>query len=193
MNLGKLRGFLLQMPRPSVVRVTGDGEAQELKPGRSFAKLADTIMALSVSLVECIDADGKVLRAARLDDTEAHRSDAAQIPAGLAGDPTALMLSHFANLLHRAYEHSTEIAFTRLVELVERMGDRAEAIETRLERTEAANRRLLQTQVEDAFERAEEMAAQAGAAGATGGDLVEKMAGAFLGGMGARSAPNGKG
>lgn len=195
MNLGKLRGFLLQMPRPALVKVIGDGEPQELKPGRSFAKLAETIAAIGAQLVECYDSDGKLLRAARLDDAEAHRSDAASIPAGLAADPQALLLSHFANLLHRAYEHSTEIAFTRLVELTERMNDRAEAIEQRLERSESSNRRLLQEQVDDAFARAEEVAASAAANGG-GSDLIQQMAGAFLGGMGRPQKPhnmNGKG
>lgn len=195
MNLGKLRGFLLQIPRPTSVRVTGDGEPETIKCGRSFSKLADTIAALAPELVECLDAQGTVLRAARLGDAEAHRSDAAAIPAGLAADPHALMLSHFANMIHRAYEHSTEVAFTRLVELTERMNDRAEAIEQRLERSEASNRRLLQEQVDEAFARAEEVAASAAAAGG-GSELVQQMAGAFLGGMGGRKPPshtNGKG
>jgi hypothetical protein len=107
------------------------------------------------------------------------------------------MLTHFANLLHRAYEHSTEIAFQRLVELTERMGDRSEAIERRLERTEAANRALLQDQVDLAFERAQEVANQnAEASGNGAGDLMQQMAGAFLSGrMGGITPPravNGK-
>ena len=196
MNHGKIRGFLLQLPKPSLVRITGDGEPQELKPGKSYTKTADTICALGPELIEVLDSDGKVIRAMRTDTEDAQRSDAAAIPAGLTADPGALMLTHFANLLHRAYEHSTEIAFTRLVELTERMNDRSEAIEQRLERTEAANRRLLQDQVDDAFERAQE-AAEKAQEGGTGGELVQQMAGAFLSGQltskpGVRSAPNGK-
>lgn len=182
MNTGRIRGFLLQLPKPSMVRITGEGEPQELKPGKSYAKLAETIAALEPELIECIDADGKVLRACRTTGEEGRRSDAAPIPEALAADPTALMLTHFANLLHRAYEHSTEIAFVRLVELTERMNDRAESIEQRLERTEAANRRLLQDQVDAAFERAEE-AAEKAANGESGGEMFNEMAQAFLSGQ----------
>jgi hypothetical protein len=179
-NVGRIRGFLLQLPKPALVRVSGDGEPQELKPGKSYAKLADTIAALGPDLIECLDGDGKVLRACRVTAEEGRRSDAAALPQGLEADPSALMLTHFANLLHRAYEHSTEIAFTRLVELTERMNDRAESIEMRLERSEAANRRLLQEQVDDAFERAQE---QAAAATDGGGDLVNQLGAAFLSGQ----------
>lgn len=182
MNQGKIRGFLLQLPKPALVRITGDGEPQELKPGKSYTKTAETICALGPELIECLDSDGKVLRAMRTDTADAQRSTAAELPPVLQGDPQAAMLTHFANLLHRAYEHSTEIAFTRLVELTERMNDRSEAIEQRLERTEAANRRLLQDQVDDAFERAQE-AAEKAEQGGSGTELVQQMAGAFLSGQ----------
>lgn len=200
-NANRIRGFLLQAPKPHIVRVsTSDGEPQELKPGRSYAKCADTIAALDIELIECMDDAGKLQRAMRMSSEDAMRSDAAQLPKGLEADPHALMLSHFADLIHRAYQHSTEIAFTKLVEVVERIGERAEAIEARLERQEASNRRLQQEAVDDAFERAEE-AAEKTAAG--GGDLLQNLAGAFLSGQnqgGAAAAakpaparPNGKG
>jgi hypothetical protein len=184
MNVARIRGFLLQLPKPHLVRVTGDGEPQDLKPSKSYAKCAETIAALAPDLIECLDSDGKVLRAMRTGGVDAHRSDAAAIPAGIEADPQALMLTHFANLLHRAYEHSTEIAFTRMVDMVERMGDRSEHIEARLERSEAANRRLVNEQIEDAFARAEEVAERTG----EGGDFVQQMAGAFLSGR-AQPAP----
>ena len=162
MNANRIRGFLLQLPKPALVRVTGDGEPQTLKPGRSYAKLADTIVALSPDLVECLDKDGAVLRATKLDAPEARRSDAADVPEGLKADPQALMLTHLANLIHRAYEHSSEIAFSKLVELVDKMNDRADGIEARLERTESRNRALLQDAVDAEVERAHEVAAAAG-------------------------------
>jgi hypothetical protein len=194
MNASRIRGFLIQQPKPHLVRVSsGDSEPQELKPGRSYAKTAESIDALGCELVECLDSDGKLLRALRLGDVESTRSDAAAIPVGLASDPHALMLTHFANLLHRAYEHSTEIAFAKLVDLVERIGDRAESIEQRLERSEAANRRLAQEQVEDAIDRAQEAAAK----GDGGTDMLQQMAGAFLSGRAqtavAKAPLNGKG
>lgn len=190
-DVARIRGFLIQQPKPAFVRITGEGEPQELTPGRSYQRCAETIAALDPELVECLDASKKLLRAMNLSAPEARRSDAAEIPAGIAADPQALMLTHLANLVHRAYEHSTETAFTKLVELMDRMNARSEAIEQRLERAEAQYRRLANEQIEAALDRAEE--AQAGA----GGDLPQQMLGAFLGGQntsgGAAPKANGKG
>ncbi len=188
MNVGRIRGFLLQLPKPATIRVTRDGETTDIKPNKSAARTAETIAALAPELIECLDASGSVLRAQSTDTPEAHRSEAAAIPDGIKGDPNALMLTHFANLLHRAYEHSTETAFVRLVEITERMNDRSQAIEQRLERTEAANRRLLQDQVDAAFERAEEVAEEAAEQG-SGGDLMQQMAAAFMSGQRHPPAP----
>lgn len=182
MNVSRIRGFLLQLPKPALVRLTtGDGEPTELKLQKSFAKTAESIAALGSELIEALDASGKVLRAMRTDTAEAHRSEAPALPAGLAADPNALLLAHFAGLLHRAYEHSTEIAFTKMVELVDKMGDRSESIEQRLERAEAHNRRLINEQIEDAFERAREVAEKAEES--NGGDLLSQMGSAFLSGQ----------
>lgn len=194
MNAARIRGWLLQLPKPTAVRVTGDGEPQTLRPGRSYAKLAETIVALGVDLVEALDKDGNVIRATRFQGEEAHRSDAAAIPAGLEKDPQALMLTHLANLIHRAYEHSSEVAFTKLVELVDKMNDRADGIEARLERAESRNRALLQDQVDAELERAEQVAA--GNAG--GDDIGQQLIGGFLSGAmqkpaTAKPAANGKG
>lgn len=194
MSVSKIRGFLLQQPKPAIVRVTGEGEPQQLKVGKSYAKLAETIDALGVDLIEAIDKDGStVLRAMRNGTADAQRSTAAEIPEALKQDPTALMLTHFANLLHRAYEHSTEIAFVKMVEVCDMMNERSDNIERRLERTEANNRALLQTQVDDALDRAEEVAARA--TDGEAGDLVSQMAGAFMSGKASKAAapPNGKG
>jgi hypothetical protein len=193
MQVARIRGFLLQAPKPSTVRVTGEGEPQELKQIRSYAKCAETIVALEPELIECLDRDGNLLRALRADSPEA-QSESPPLPAALSNDPAAAMLTHFASLLHRAYEHSTTVAFAKLVELVERMGDRAEAIEQRLERAEAAHREAVQEQIDDAFDRAEEAKEQAETGG--GGDLLQNMAGAFLQGKmqgAAAKGGNGKG
>ncbi len=185
----RIRGFLLQLPKPSRIRVTaGDGEPQEFKPGRSYAKAADSIEALGVDLVECLDAEGAVIRALRLSTVDARRSDAAAVPAGIEADPQALMLTHFANLLHRAYEHSTEVAFTRLVELAERLSAHTESIEARLAQTEAALRRAQTDQIDDALERAQEVVSANG----ENGDMMAQMAQAWLQGQ-MQSRAGGKG
>lgn len=190
-SVSRIRNFLIGLPKPAAVRVFVDAEPQDIKTGgRSYQKLAETIEAMDGEQLQCLDADGKVLRAMRLDDADAQRSDAAPIPVGLQADPQALMLTHFANLVHRAYEHSTEIAFTKMVEAFERMNDRSTSIEARLERSEALARRLRDEQVQDAFERAEEIAE---AAGQTGNDaFVNQMAEAFFSGRMNRSTAGGK-
>lgn len=181
-NVSRIRGFLLQLPKPVRIRVTSaDGDPVEVKPGRSAARTADSIAALGVDLIECLDNEGNVLRALRLGDTESQRSEAAEVPAGIQADPQALMLSHFANLIHRAYEHSTEIAFMRLVELAERLSAHSESIEARLAQTEAALRRAQSDQIQDALDRAQELQDQKGAG--VGGDddaLMKGMVEAFM-------------
>jgi hypothetical protein len=128
-------------------------------PGRkSKANLAESIAAKGVDLIECLDKDGHLLRALRIDEELARNSAEVPIVKGLEGDPQAAMMSHFANLLHRAYEHATDVAFGKLVELVERMDARTEAIEMRLERTEANYRREQQERIDDLYDRAEEHA-----------------------------------
>lgn len=188
MNLARIRGFLIQLPKPVKIRVSSsDGEPQELKPARSYARTAESIEALGVDLVECLDKDGVVLRALRLSDVDARRSDAAEVPKGIEVDPQALMLSHFANLLHRAYEHSTEIAFTRLVELAERLSAHTESIEARLAHTESALRREQTDRIDDAYERARE-ALEKGDANSD--PIVQQMMAAFMSGrMQPPSAP----
>ena len=191
MNTTRIRGFLIQLPKPAKIRVSsGDGEPQEIKPARSYARTAESIEALGCDLIECIDKDGVVLRALRLSEPESRRSDAADVPKGIEADPHALMLSHFANLLHRAYEHSTEIAFTRLVELAERLSAHTESIEARLAHTESALRREQTDRIDDAYERAKE-ALEKGDGAAD--PLVQQMMAAFMTARppAAASAPNG--
>jgi len=178
MNASKIRGFLIQKPKPAKVRVTVDDETQDIALGRSYAKTADTIAALKPDLIECFSAEGALLRAMDADTPEARRSDAAAIPAGLETDPNALMLVHFSNQIHRAYEHATEIAFAKMVEVFDIMSARSESIEARLERSEAQNRKLINEQIDSEFERAEEIADRN-----ENGELGEQMLGAMLSGL----------
>jgi len=191
-SAGRIRGFLLQNPKASLIRVTtADGDIQEMQPGRSYTKQADTIAAIGGQLLECIDAGGKLLRAMRLDDDESTRPASPTLPAPLVQDPHAAMLMHFANLLANAYQHSTEIAFTKLVELTDKMNDRSDAIEQRLERAEATARRAREElheqaldMAQDAIENAKQQAAES--------NLGEQLLGSFMGGQRSAPASNGK-
>jgi hypothetical protein len=194
MNQNDLRGWLLQQPKPAMIRVTVDGETEELKPGKSWAKTAATIAALEPDLLQAYDAAGKLLRATKVEVEATPRRGSPQppaLPAALATDPHAVLLHHFATLLAHAYEHSTEVAFVKLVEVVERQGDRSEAIEQRLERAEARARRLQEDQVEDAYDRAEQLAVEAQAG--NGDDaLKQHLVSAFMSGQ-LQRGPNGAG
>lgn len=187
MSSSKIRNFLLQMPKPAAVRVYVDNEPKELVlRGRSYQKLAESIDAMDGEKLECVDAEGKVLRVMRLDDEDAQRVQSPAMPAILSQDPQAALLSLFANELARAYQYATEIAFTKMVECFDRVNDRSSSIEQRLERAEALARRLRDDQVEDAFERAQEIA---DAAGQGGNDaFVNQMMEAFMSGRMNRQA-----
>jgi hypothetical protein len=202
LNVRDLRGWLLQLPKPASVRVTIDGEVEELPLGKSYAKLADTIWALKPEQVRCLDPEGRVLRAPTLEpeDTAAkpRAAELPQLPLVIQQDPQAALLHHFASLLHTAYEFSTGKAFDKLSDLMERMNERSDSIEQRLERAEARARRLQEDQLEDALDRAQlENAVAAAGQGeeAIGSSLLQ----AFLSGQmqrksngsGHAAAPNG--
>ena len=81
MNFSRIRGFLISQPKPARVMLTdGDGERTELKLNGSYAKVAASIEAKGVDLIECYDSQGTLLRAMRMTTTDAQRSDAAEIP-----------------------------------------------------------------------------------------------------------------
>ncbi|HWO12533.1 MAG TPA: hypothetical protein VNN80_23715 [Polyangiaceae bacterium] len=177
-----VRKWLLQNPKPARVRIVRDGEPQEMAVGnQSWMALSRTIVALAPDLIEALTEAGELIRATR-PEQELQRSEAAEIPEGLQHDPNALLITHFANLIHRAYESSCEVAFQKLVDITERMNERSESIERRLERAESANRALQQERYEELIERAQEFAENA----AGGGDPQQAMFGqmmqGFLGG-----------
>jgi hypothetical protein len=189
-----LRNFLIRDPAPHTIRLTtSEGETQDILPGkRSRVKIAETIVSVGPELVECLDAQGHLLRAIRPDAEDATAaSSAPEVPQVIATDPNAAMVTHFANLIHRAYQHSTELAFSKLVELVERIDARSDAIEQRLERTEAAYRKEQQARLDELYERAAE------AAGAEPGKdaILQTLVGSMMQHppRGPSAPPNGKG
>lgn len=151
-----IRNFLIRQPHAHSIRVTRDGDVQEVVPSNKWSKTADTLRAIEPDLIELLDSEGRVIRASKPADEEDSSASAPTPPACLEGDANAALMTHFANLIHRAYEHSTTVAFSRLIELVERMDARSDAIEARLERTEGAYRRTVQQQIDDAYDRVED-------------------------------------
>jgi hypothetical protein len=191
----------MKRPRPAMLRLhLADDVVQEMAraEGQSWQDMADSIAAMEPLVVEVIDKDGKLLRAIKPqeEDQDGRRvRDNRQVPLppALHTDPETARICFTADLLHRAYQHATDVsfeqcqkayseAFGRLIDLVERIDSRSTAIETRLERTERAYQRSLQDQIDDAFDRAEEAGAAAAAA-STEGDFETMMVKSFMGGM----------
>lgn len=188
-----IRTFLIGAPRPAIIRLTAGGQTQDMayRRGQSWTRLAESIHAVSPELIECLDDEQNIIRAIRPENSPELSESAPEPPRVLTDDPETARLTHFANLLHRAYEHSTVVAFSKLIELVERIDARSDAIEARLERTEGAYRRAIQSQVDDAFERADELLEQG-----EQGDQLQRVIGAFAQGVAQRQArrrTNGKG
>ncbi len=135
----ELRGWLLQHPRPATVRVVSTDDRHHevsVTTGVSWMAIAQSVHALSPSLVECYDDKGKIIRAVRPGDDD-NTGDAKQplplqLPAGV--DAQSAQLIHFADLLAAAYRHSTDVAFERLASLFEAVNRRSESLERSLDR-----------------------------------------------------------
>lgn len=153
-----IRKWLLKQPRPALLRLTTGEKSTDIIPkkGASWSRIGDSIAAVNPDLVEAFDNNGNLLRATR-PQVDSDPQEAPEPPAVIANDPETARLTHFANLLHRAYEHTTNVAFTKLLDLVERMDARSDAIEQRLERTEANYRRAVNQQLADAFDRVDSL------------------------------------
>jgi len=119
----QLRNFLMRNPRPVAVKVQGeDGEETDyqIADGENFMSLAEKLDALDPKKVTVYDDNGTPLRVWRAAEMMAPTAGL-DIPSAIAGDASAAMLMHFANLIHRSYEHATDVAFDRLSNLVDRV------------------------------------------------------------------------
>lgn len=197
-----LRSELVKQPRPArIIVTTEDDDKKEVagagKGGTTWAAVSRTIMALAPKMVELFDDAGTLLRAVNAETStlEVHgpaAGVAGYSVANLHADPETARLVHFANLLSDAWRFSTGIAFTKIVEVVQAQSDRAAALESRLERAEAAYRREMQDKIDDAFEQAEEIRT---AAAAGNQDMALGLLNQFMGGFGNGKAegpkPNG--
>lgn len=194
MDATAIRNFLLRRPRAVTLRLSDDnGMVSEIAPQGELARVAESIEAMRPALVEALDKQGRLVRAMRDDGEPRQRersSDSApELPESLQADPTAVMLSHFANLLHRAYEHSTSVAFARMIELVQLQNERTQSIEARLERAEGNYRREQQDRIAETLERAEEAASK----GEMDPMITSLLGGLLQGQMTRGGPPNGHG
>lgn len=190
-DVATLRSWLARKPRPETLRLTFSDGAQEHLPreDQNWQIIAESIVALEPVLIEALDTTKRVIRAVKSEDLDGARksrdNSRVQPPSPLHSDPETARLCYFADLIHRAYQHSTDVAFdkvtgaydtafNRMIDLVEKIGERSDAIERRLERAESAYRREVNERLQEALERATE--------DGDGGGLVGMLKN-FLGGI----------
>lgn len=182
----RIRSFLVATPRPTKIIVhCADGEVQELGPakaGTTWAGIARSIMALKPETIQAFVGE-RLERAIDCDD-ETEKSVNVTPPSVLTSDPETARLTHFANLLHRAYEHSTNVAFERMADMFQMQTERAVAIEARLERAEQRYLSELRGQLDDERERLDEEREEAAKQlAAEAANPVNQLLGAFTSGV----------
>ena len=175
------RNFAMRKPRPALLRVVRpDGEVTDIAIAEvpDFARLGETIDALTPTRLEAFDENENLLRAWKHPGVG---KAGTVVPEALVSDAETARLTHFANLLHRAYEHSTDVAFDRLVDMFERQMDQNARSLSRLEALENAYFQALQANAMLAAGGGDESAAPD-----LGGGDTEALVSAFLRGFAMR-------
>jgi hypothetical protein len=172
----------MRHPRPVAIRVERqEGEPREITvdPRVPWVQQAAYIAELQPTFVECLDAEGKVLRGQDFDELEFEppNDSPASTPTApklaLPDDPQSRQLVLFAQLIADAYRHTTDVAFDRMVDLFESINRRGETVERSLESAHKLLNRLTNEQIERA----------AAATGQDPDDLtIGDLVGAFMGG-----------
>jgi len=154
-----------------LVRIQASGDESEIAvdPDQNWAALAKTIEAMAPDRIELYDADGKLLRA------DARTRERDVMPPGLANDPQAQTLLLFGNLLARAYEHSTDVAFGRMVEVMQ--------LQTEQMQSALARMQVLEHRYFEAMSDATALANAPAVVAEAEQSPLEGLASAFLGGM----------
>ena len=152
----ELRKWAMKKPQPKkllVTTVNGDERSVLIPVKPRWRDVAETVVELEPAQVQAITEAGDVIRVHNVGEVRAVRRERdnsqMEVPKELHDDPETARMTHFANIIHRAYEHSTDIAFDKLLELVERMDRRQDAMEDRVARTEAAYQAEMMARIED--------------------------------------------
>ncbi len=169
MDAQDIRVWLMQHPRPSLVRCTNEeGMAQEVLVQGAWTKLADTIHALQPELLEALTPEKTLIRALRPndlsddweDEQQPQQQRRARTPAPsfanipiVAADPETQRFALVANLLADAYKHANEAhdaAFQHLVEIVNSANKRSETVERARDSLHRAEITRLRQQITEA-------------------------------------------
>lgn len=169
------RNHLIQHPRPLMIRcyIGDDATDIDVPVDVNWSRMAETVDSLDPDRIECWSENGTLIRGMKRPETRA-RNGSIAMPASLHADPHAAMVMLFANLLHRAYEHSTQVAFDKVAEIVQYQGTNNEKMATDLQSLRAEN--------DDLRQQMAEMVAESGQSG--DGDSTSLIS-AFVNGMGA--------
>lgn len=184
-SASEIRAWLMQTPKPALVRVHLEGgEKHDLKCGSAasvgWKKLSETILALPWDRLEAFDEEETLIRAtaAGMDEEDESTGTAPPniaVPVGMDSETARLTL--VAQLLANAYRHSTDVAFQRLSDLITAMQRSTEDAERARESFYKAQIKSLETQLR-----------AAGQEPAQGNDMVMGMLANFLGGQAAAAS-----
>lgn len=196
-----LRSWLMSQPRPTVIRLTlADGKVEELAcSGQPWARLGESCAAMDPVTIFAVDAQGKLLRAAKVADildeldgledescSSTATSTVASTPATMQRDETRgylALMDKFGTLIAGAYEHATNVAFDKsfdkLVEVVELLMKSTTAMQREAMNARVEVRRMEQEILDEAIEKAD--------AGGDG-DMMRQFVGAYFSGQASRLA-----
>ena len=195
MAVKAIRYWLMRRPRPTFVRCVVGKEVSEMQfdARTSFARTAESLEAMDADRLEALDPNRVLIRACKPSEMDEpaeaapEEEEAPPAPVGaVASDPETARFVLVANLISEAYKHSTEVAFSRLADIVDRMTRRTESTE----RTIESLRRHLLAEAQDRYENGGEKEP----------GLLEQLVGAAAGGLSLAkqeatppAPPNGKG
>ena len=187
-----LRSWLMSAPRPTLVRVqVADGQVHEVDCNQPWARLGETCAAMDAVTIWAIDAHGKTLRVAKVadigedlepDEPPCSSTGAGPGPAVLQkSDDRAMLavLDKFGTLLANAYAHSNDVAFGKMVEVVNLFAAATVQIQKEAIQARYEIRRLERDMVDEALEKAD-------AAGE--GDVLRQFIGSYFAGQAERFA-----
>jgi hypothetical protein len=145
----------------------GDNHIFEIPPSPRWATVAKDIETFEPTKVQALNDGDEVLRVFVREVPASAPANEAPLPAVVSDDPETVRLTHFANLLARAYENGNEF-MSKVTELLIQRSDRTEE---RLERVEAAWRSEFTARVQEKLDGVEDE------------DMRGEMAKLFFGGM----------
>jgi hypothetical protein len=113
--------WLSQQPQPVTIRcATPDGERTiqiNAKAKRRWGEAARAIDTFEATRIEALDGQGTVLRVCDIE-LPTHEEERPPVPSSQLQSDVVVIMNHLATHLAHAYEHSTQVAFSHLCEVV---------------------------------------------------------------------------